>query len=82
MFSSDYCKIFKNIYFEEHLRTAASEVTLGSDCLGLFFLNSRFQNHPDLEMLQMYQPLSNQSFNHNLAHIPSSNLIPKLSFEP
>ena len=26
---------FKNNYFEEHLHTAASEVTLGSDGLGL-----------------------------------------------
>ena len=26
MFSSEYCKIFKKIYFEEHLLTAASDV--------------------------------------------------------
>ena len=25
LFNSAYCKIFKNTYFEEHLRTAASE---------------------------------------------------------
>ena len=25
LFNSEYCKIFKSIYFEEHLRTAASE---------------------------------------------------------
>ena len=25
MFSSDYCEIFKNTYFEEHLLTAASD---------------------------------------------------------
>ena len=25
MFSSEYCKIFKNTYFEEHLLTAASD---------------------------------------------------------
>ena len=24
MFSCEYCEIFKNIYFEEHLRTIAS----------------------------------------------------------
>ena len=36
MFSCEYCEI-SNDYFEEHLRTAASEVTLGSDCLGLSF---------------------------------------------
>ena len=28
-----YCEIFKNTYFEEDLRTAASELTLESDCL-------------------------------------------------
>ena len=25
VFSSEYCKTFKNTYFEKHLRTAASE---------------------------------------------------------
>ena len=25
MFSSEYCEIFKNTYFEEHLLTAASD---------------------------------------------------------
>ena len=34
MFRCEYCKISKNTYFEEHLRTAAFEVTLRSDCLG------------------------------------------------
>ena len=28
MFSCEYCKIFKNIYFEEHLRMAISEVRI------------------------------------------------------
>ena len=32
MFSSEYCEISKNTFFEEHLHTTASEVTLGSDC--------------------------------------------------
>ena len=27
VFSCEYCKIFKNTYFEEHLRTAASGFT-------------------------------------------------------
>ena len=27
MFSCEYCEISKNTHFEEHLRTAASEVT-------------------------------------------------------
>ena len=35
MFSCEYYEISKNIYFEEQLRTASSEMTLGSDCLGL-----------------------------------------------
>ena len=26
VFSCEYCEIFKNIYFEEHLRTAASDL--------------------------------------------------------
>ena len=33
----EYCEISKNTYFEEHPRTAASELTLGSVCLGLSF---------------------------------------------
>ena len=37
MFSCEYWKISKDTCFEEHLRTAASEVTLGSDCLELSF---------------------------------------------
>ena len=31
------CEIFKNTYFEEHLRKAVSELTLQSDCLELCF---------------------------------------------
>ena len=31
MFSCEYCEISKNTYFEEHLRAAASEMTLGSE---------------------------------------------------
>ena len=37
MFFCEYCEISKNTYFAEHLRTAAFEVTLGSNCLGLSF---------------------------------------------
>ena len=47
-----------------------------------FFLESRFQNHPDLAMLQKYQSLSNQSFKHNSTYMPSFDLTPTLSFEP
>ena len=38
-----YYEISKNIYFEEHLRTAASEVTLGNYCLGLSFRTAAFK---------------------------------------
>ena len=40
MFSCEYWEISKNTYFEEHQHTAASEVTLGSGYLGLFFRES------------------------------------------
>ena len=78
MISCEYCEISKNTYFEGHLPTAASELTLGRT----FFLDSRFQHHPDLVMLQKYQPLSNHRFKHNLEYILFLNLIAKLSFEP
>ena len=37
MLSCEYWEISENTYFEEHLSTAASEVILGSDCLGHSF---------------------------------------------
>ena len=37
MLSCEYREIFKDTCFEEHLRSASSEETLGSDCLGLSF---------------------------------------------
>ena len=43
MFFSEYWEISKSIYFEEHLRMAASEVTLGSDCLELSFWRVAFK---------------------------------------
>ena len=64
VFSWECCEIFKNSFFYRTPTVAAFS----------------FQNHPDLEILQIYQLLSNQSFNHNLAHIPFSNLTGKLSF--
>ena len=36
-FSCECYETSKSTYFEERLRTAASELTLGSDCLGLSF---------------------------------------------
>ena len=49
---------------------------------GTLFLDSRFQNYPDSVMLQKYHSHSNQNFKHNLAHMTSLDLTPKLSFEP
>ena len=72
------CKIFKNTYFEEHLRTATSELILESDCLELCLkLDSRFENHPDLVILQKYDLLSNQRFKPKSAHMWSLYLTPK-----
>ena len=36
-FSCQYWEISKSTYLKEHLHMAASEETLGSDCLGLSF---------------------------------------------
>ena len=58
------------------------KLTLRSNCLELCFLDSRFENHLDSVILQNHQPFSNQSFKRNSVHMPSLNLIPKLSFEP
>ena len=35
--SCEYCEISKSTFFQEHLYTAASEVSIGSDYLGLSF---------------------------------------------
>ena len=43
MFSCEYCEISETVYFEGHLRTAASEVTLGSDSLRLSFWRVAFK---------------------------------------
>ena len=42
MFACEYCEISKSISFEE-LRMVGSEVTLGSDCLGLSFWTIAFK---------------------------------------
>ena len=43
MFSCEYQEISENTCFEEHLRTASYEVTLGSYCLGLSFWRVAFK---------------------------------------
>ena len=63
-------EILMNIYFQEHLHTAVSELILGSDCLKLCFWIA-FNNHLDSVILQKYQPLSNQNFKQNLVYMPS-----------
>ena len=42
IFSCEYCEISKSTYFQEHLHAAISEVSLGSDCLGLSFWAAAF----------------------------------------
>ena len=42
-FSCEYPKMFQITYFEEHMHTAASEVKLESDCLGLSFCAVAFK---------------------------------------
>ena len=46
MSSCKYWKISKNTYFEQHMLMAASEVILGSDCLGLSFWRFAFKTIP------------------------------------
>ena len=68
MFSCEYWEISKKIYFEEHLRTAASEVALVSDCLGLSFWTVALKT-TWFSYIRKNQSPSNQSFKHNSAHI-------------
>ena len=63
-------EIFMNIYFQEHLHTAVSELILRSDCLKLCFWIA-FNNLLDSVILQKYQPLSNHNFKQNLVYMPS-----------
>ena len=70
--------MFKKTYFEEHLHTAASELTLESDCLEICFWTVACSNSV---ILQKYLSLSNQSFKHNSALMLSLHLTP-LHFEP
>ena len=41
LFSGEYCKIFQNTYSEEHLQTAASEVSgeIAFGSISLFYVN-------------------------------------------
>ena len=75
------CKIFKNTYFEEHMRTVVFKMTLKMWLFGILLLDSCFQNHPYSVILQKYPSLSNQSFKHNLVHMSSIYLTAALPFE-
>ena len=79
MFSCEYCETSKNTYFKEHLRTATSDFRKW--LFKTFFLDSHFQNHLDLVILQKYQSLLNESFKYKSVHSPPLNLTPTLSFE-
>ena len=79
MFSCEYCETSKNTYFKEHLRTATSDFRKW--LFKTFFLDSHFQNHLDLAILQKYQSLLNESFKYKSVHSPPLNLTPTLSFE-
>ena len=62
MFSCEYWESSKTTSFEEQLRTATSEETLGSDCLGLSLERVTLKTTLTyLVILQKYQSLSNQS---------------------
>ena len=64
-------KVLQNTYFEGHLSLK---------CLTVIVSGQSFQNHPDSVILQKYQALSNQSFKHNLEHMPSLYLTHMLPF--
>ena len=56
MFSFEYCKIFKNTYFEEHLRTAASEFRIEKPSeFRLSGSNNLFGGHHLMDMLYLPQ---------------------------
>ena len=76
-----YHEIFKNTNFEELLRTGASELTLESDCLELYFSTVTFKTILTV-ISQKYQSLSNQSFKHSSAYMPCLYLTPTPTFEP
>ena len=52
LFNSEYCEIFKSTYFEEHLRTAASE--------NVFMKLKNIKNYP-LEVLTFHFKIFSRS---------------------
>ena len=79
MFSCEYWEISKNTYFEEHLRTAASEETLESDCLGLSFWRVPFKPEPSLNLtLSLYSENRFSMFIINGYDIKQTLVVPGL----
>ena len=65
---------------EEHLPTAACQLTLWSDCWK--FVSGSHLKPSWLSNITKYQSLSNQRFKQILADMPSVYLIPTLSCKP
>ena len=63
----------QNTFFEECMRTAASGVFLGSDCLELLDIGYKSRN-----LVKFHFKIKKN----NLVHMPSLNLTLTLSFEP
>ena len=82
MFSCEYSEISQKTYFEEHLRTAASDVTLGSDSLGLSFWRDPFKTILTQQYYTNNSRFQTKALKCNSAHMPSLNLTHRLSFEP
>ena len=72
----------KSIYCEEHLICIQLLLKWLQEVIVQDFLSGlSLSKQSDLVILQKYQSLSNQCFKHNSTHIPSLNLIPRVSFE-
>ena len=64
MFSCEYCKIFKNIYFEDHLQTAASASwsILYKEFVNISYNNASFGIQEDSIWLQLISFLNYIAF--------------------
>ena len=81
--TSSNCVLSKELFVKISLYSQENIcVEVSFKMFSTFFLDSRFQNHPDSVILQKYQSLSNQSFKQNSAYMSFLNLTHTLSFEP
>ena len=55
MFSWEYCEIFKNTYFEEHLQTAAPKKTMMEAFCKKNFMEKSFMGNS--QILEVYCPI-------------------------